>query len=156
MPKPSRALFVAAYLVSPNQTEAAIAAGYSEKTAKQQGCRLMKDPWVAAEIAKGQAKLAKKYEITAERVLQELALLAFAPLGDKHVSTSDKRAALVDLAKHLNLFKPALPDPFTDQPDDDSPDVPIRDSARALLFALATAMKAKAGKAAPAATPTKH
>lgn len=64
--------FVEEYLVDLNATQAAIRAGYSEKTAYSIGQRLLKDVEVAAAIAKAQAARSEKTEITAERVLQEL------------------------------------------------------------------------------------
>lgn len=70
-------LFVAEYLIDLNATRAAIAAGYSPKTAGQQGSRLLKNVKVVTEIAaKTKARIAS-LEITADKVLQELAKLAF-------------------------------------------------------------------------------
>ena len=69
--------FVAEYILDLNATRAAIAAGYSENGASVQGNRLLGNAKIASEIAKRQSKLAQKYEITAERVLQGLASLAF-------------------------------------------------------------------------------
>ncbi len=75
-------LFVLEYLVDRNATQAAIRAGYSEKTAKQIGSRLLTNVDVAAEIQKLGAKKAAKLEITQERVLQELAAIGFARVTD--------------------------------------------------------------------------
>lgn len=156
---PKQRRFVAEYLTDPIGAQAYIRAGYSANGAAQGAERLLRNVDVAAAIAGGQKKLARKFEITADRVLQELALLAFAPLGDKDVSTSEKRGALVDLGKHLNLFKPLPPNPY-DDPDADGAEaenVPVRETGRAILLALQTLMRQTAGtKAAPAAAPTKH
>ena len=75
-------LFVNEYLVDSNATQAAIRAGYSEKTAKQIGNRLLTKVDVAAAIDARRAKLTKKLEITQERVLQELAAIGFAAASD--------------------------------------------------------------------------
>ncbi len=75
-------LFVLEYLVDRNATQAAIRAGYSEKTAKQIGSRLLTNVDVAAEIQKLGVKKAAKLEITQERVLQELAAIGFARVTD--------------------------------------------------------------------------
>lgn len=75
-------LFVHEYLVDRNATQAAIRAGYSEKTAKQIGSRLLTNVDVAAEIQKRRAALSEKLEITQERVLQELAAIGFAKSTD--------------------------------------------------------------------------
>lgn len=142
--------FVAEYLVDKNATQAAIRAGYSERTARQQGARLLSKAAIASAVADKAEKQVEKLEITAERILRELALLGFAnmedymragPDGDPYLDFSaltrdqaaaltevtvedfkdgrgedardvrrvkfklaDKRAALVDLGRHLALF----------------------------------------------------
>lgn len=74
---PKQAAFVREYLIDLNATQAAIRAGYSAKTAEQQGPRLLGNVGVSQAIAAAQQKRADKLEITAERVLQELARIAF-------------------------------------------------------------------------------
>ncbi len=75
-----QAAFVREYLVDLNATQAAIRAGYSPKTAEQQGFQLLKKTSVAQAVAAAQQERAKRTEITADRVLQELARLAFFDL----------------------------------------------------------------------------
>jgi phage terminase small subunit len=58
-------------------TQAAIRAGYSEKTAHSCGPRLLSFAGVKEKVAALQSDRAKSLEITAERVLKELARLAF-------------------------------------------------------------------------------
>ncbi len=70
--------FVSEYLVDLNATAAAKRAGYSEKTAKSQGQRLLTNVDIQAAIQKRQEKLRGKLEITQEMVLSELAAIAFA------------------------------------------------------------------------------
>ncbi len=79
---PRQARFVAEYLIDLNATQAAIRAGYSQKTAKQQGARLLTKADVGDAIAKGQAVRFRTAEITAERVLREARSLAFSSLQD--------------------------------------------------------------------------
>jgi hypothetical protein len=62
---------VAQYLADANATQAAIRAGYSAKTAEQLGYQLLQKPSVAAAIAAGRAKVSRKLEISAERVIGE-------------------------------------------------------------------------------------
>ena len=69
--------FVAEYLIDLNATQAAKRAGYSEKTANEQGSRLLANVKVAAAIAEAQAKRSKRTEITQDRVIAELAKLGF-------------------------------------------------------------------------------
>ena len=70
-------LFIEAYLKDPNATSAAKQAGYAESSAHIRGCELLKHSLVAAEIARRRAPIAKKSELTAERVMQELSNIAF-------------------------------------------------------------------------------
>ena len=53
---PRQARFVAEYLIDINATQAAIRAGYSKKTAKQQGAHQLTKVDGAAAVAKGAAR----------------------------------------------------------------------------------------------------
>lgn len=79
---PKQAVFVGEYLIDGNATRAAMAAGFGAAGAHVQGTRLLRNVKVAAAIAAGQARRAQKLEITAERVLGELAKLAFYDVGE--------------------------------------------------------------------------
>lgn len=85
---PKQQLFVREYLVDLNATQAAIRAGYSAKTAQRIAHQLLHEtPAVAAAVQAGMDKRSAKLEITAERVLQEIARLAFfdpSKLYDEH------------------------------------------------------------------------
>ena len=65
------------YLIDLNATQAAIRAGYSKKTAKVIGSENLTKPDIAARIEKRRASQIKRTEITADRVLLELARIAF-------------------------------------------------------------------------------
>ena len=142
--------FVKEYLVDLNATQAAIRAGYSEKTARQAGHRMLTNVDIQQAIQAAQKKREQKLEITQESVVQELAKIGFAnmadymkvgPWGDPTLNFSDltrdqaaalsevtvedftdgrgedarevrrvkfkladKRAALVDIGRHLGMF----------------------------------------------------
>ncbi len=70
------------YLIDLNATQAAIRAGYSEKTAEQTASRLLRNVKVQEYIAKRQKELSRSTEITQERVIKELALIAFSNNAD--------------------------------------------------------------------------
>lgn len=72
--------FCREYLIDLNATQAALRAGYSEKTAYAQGCALLKHPEVQNRIEALKKERAAALKITAERVLQELARIAFADI----------------------------------------------------------------------------
>lgn len=158
---PKQRAFVREYLIDLNATQAATRAGYSEKTAYASGAENLKKPQIAIAIEMAMKKRADRTDITADRVLKELAKIGFADIrkaikwqgtlvteednpdgGDvlviKNVVTNnvtlissdeidddtagaiaeisqnatggikiklhDKRAALVDIGKHLGMF----------------------------------------------------
>ena len=74
---PKQALFVSEILVDGNASAAARRAGYSPNTSEEQGHRLSRNAHVAAEIAKARAKRLERNEVTAERVIAQLAATAF-------------------------------------------------------------------------------
>lgn len=69
--------FCEEYMIDLNATQAAIRAGYSVKTANEQGARLLANVSVSREIEKLQALQSRRTGITADRVLTELAKIAF-------------------------------------------------------------------------------
>jgi phage terminase small subunit len=79
---PRQRLFVQEYLVDLNATQAAIRAGYSKKTANEQVGRLLVHVGIQAEIQKGREKIARKLEVTAEKIVHEYAKLAFSDIRD--------------------------------------------------------------------------
>lgn len=74
--------FCEEYLIDLNATQAAIRAGYSPKTAEQTASRLLRNVKVQEYIAKRQKELSRSTEITQERVIKELALIAFSNNAD--------------------------------------------------------------------------
>ncbi len=78
---PRQGIFIAEYLVDGNATRAAIAAGFAVSSADVTGARLLKKSKVAKALALRHARRVDKLEITAERVLGELAKLAFYDPG---------------------------------------------------------------------------
>lgn len=64
--------FVDAYLLDPNATQAAIAAGYSEKTAYSAGPRLLENVEIAAAIIAKQAERSASSELNERWILDHL------------------------------------------------------------------------------------
>jgi phage terminase small subunit len=159
---PKQRAFVREYLVDLNGTQAAIRAGYSANSADVEASRLLANAKVRSAVDAAIKLRSERTDITADRVLQELAKIGFADIrkaikwqgtlvteednpdgGDtltiKNVVTNsvqlissddiddetaaaiseisqnqgggiklklhDKRAALVDIGKHLGMFK---------------------------------------------------
>lgn len=145
--------FVDEYLIDLNATQAAIRAGYSQRTGRDIGCENLAKPNIAAAIQERMQARSERTEITQDRVLTELAKLGFSdirkaikwgtlgavtneltaetliensvelidsadvdddtavaiaeisqtPQGIK-LKMHDKRAALVDIGRHLGMF----------------------------------------------------
>ena len=70
------------YLIDLNATQAAIRAGYSPKTAEQTASRLLTIVKVSDETAREMAERSKRTGINQDRVVQELAKLAFVNIAD--------------------------------------------------------------------------
>lgn len=115
--------FVREYLVDLNATQAAIRAGYSERTASRIGPQLLGKTGVREAIEKAQAKRARRVEVTQDYVLSNLVevverTMQRAPVLDRkgeQVTDEEGRAvwtfdakganrALELLGKHLGIF----------------------------------------------------
>ncbi len=70
-------LFVEEYLIDLNATQAAIRAGYSTQTAQQTGSENLSKPVIKNAIDKALAERSKRTGVNADRIVQELAKLAF-------------------------------------------------------------------------------
>lgn len=79
------------YLIDLNATQAAIRAGYSEKTAMEQGYQLLQKTSVAEYIAERKADRMERTEITQDMVLKELANIAFSNAAD-YANVIEKQA----------------------------------------------------------------
>lgn len=98
--------FCQEYVVDSNATQAAIRAGYSKKTAYEIGSQNLRKVEIQKKISELQAKLSAKAEISAEKVINEFAKLAFWDGKSlKGMKYSDKIQALNNLGKHLGIFE---------------------------------------------------
>lgn len=99
---PKQQRFVEEYLIDLNATQAAIRAGYSEKTAEVQGPRLLGNVRVAAEIAKGKSERTERVQVTQDYVIQRL--IIEAEREGEGASHSARVSAAGLLGKHLAMF----------------------------------------------------
>lgn len=70
------------YLIDLNATQAAIRAGYKEKYAHTNANKLLQNTRIAEYIAERTNDRAKRTEITQDKVLKELATIAFSNITD--------------------------------------------------------------------------
>jgi len=97
---PKQARFVEEYQIDLNATQAAIRAGYSAKTAEQQGPRLLGNVGVATAIQAAQTEVSKRIEVTVDEVVAGL----LSEAEGKDDSTAGSRvAAWAQLGKHLGM-----------------------------------------------------
>lgn len=104
--------FVEEYLIDLNGTQAAIRAGFSPKTAAEQACRMLKGGHVKDAIDKAMAERSKRTGITQDRVLRELARLAFVNPADVislNEATVIGEASLDDLAAIASVKVKTIP-----------------------------------------------
>ncbi len=113
---PKQQLFVAEYLVNLNATQAAVRAGYSEKTAYSVGHENLKKPEVAAAIQEAMEVRSQRTEIAQDWILEQLKLVYEAsiearPVYDKNgkekgfsFNPAAANRALELLGKHQGMF----------------------------------------------------
>lgn len=86
--------FVDEYLIDLNATQAAIRAGYSVKTAKEIGCENLTKPNIQEAIEKLMAERSKRTGVNQDRVIQELARIAF--VNPQNVINADDGSVRAD------------------------------------------------------------
>ncbi len=79
---PRRQAFVREYLRDLNASRAARDAGYAPRSASVEASRLLANPEVQTEITRQRAILAEQSNVTPEKIVAELAVIAFSDLGD--------------------------------------------------------------------------
>ena len=87
---PKQAKFVDEYLIDLNATQAAIRAGYSEKSASRIAVELLNKTQVSETIQKCVQARAARTEITQDMVIHELAAIGFAKATDYAAVTADE------------------------------------------------------------------
>ncbi|RKH93631.1 terminase small subunit [Corallococcus sp. AB038B] len=92
--------FVQEYLVDLNGKQAAIRAGYSERSAEVTASKLLSNPKVRAAVDAAKAARAERVEVKADDVLRELLLIARTDIGDAF-SPTGALLPLKEMPAHL-------------------------------------------------------
>lgn len=98
---PKQERFIEEYLIDLNATQAAIRAGYSPKTANEQGNRLLANVSVRTCVDKAMAERSRRTGISQDRVIMELARIGFLNPDDVinfNNATVNSHASADDLA----------------------------------------------------------
>lgn len=74
--------FCQEYIIDLNATQAAIRSGYCERSAREQGCRLLTKSNIQTEIQRLKVGRSERTDIKADAVVCELAKLAFSNIED--------------------------------------------------------------------------
>ncbi|MBB6176393.1 MAG: terminase small subunit [Anoxybacillus ayderensis] len=104
--------FADEYLIDLNATQAAIRAGYSPRSAAEQASRLLKNAKVRAYIDERMAELSRRTGVNQERILRELARIAFvnAPeLINMEDATIREDATIDDMAAIASVRVKVIP-----------------------------------------------
>ncbi len=108
-------MFCKEYIIDLNATQAAIRAGYSEKTANEQGCQNLAKLSIQERIAELKEDREKRLVIDADWVLQqavkvhmmcmqaEPVMVSGEPTGEYKFDSSGANKALELVGKHVNI-----------------------------------------------------
>jgi phage terminase small subunit len=92
---PKQAAFVREYLVDHNAKQAAIRAGYSEKTAEQSGSRLLGDLKVGSEIRRLETKAFENVAVTKSWVIAKVATALQQAADERHYAGTARLGELI-------------------------------------------------------------
>ena len=98
---PKQAAFVHEYLIDLNATQAAIRAGYSQKTANRIATENLSKPVIQEALREAREAREKRSLITVEWVLAQIASIA----QDEEAQQRDRLKALELLGKHLGMWE---------------------------------------------------
>ena len=113
--------FCEEYLLDLNATQAAIRAGYSQRSAASIGDENLDKPQIRKHICRLRISRSRRTWVRADRVIKELEKIGFA--GDS-VKTSDRIKALGMLGKHMGLFEKHTSQPPGLTPEDHKSEIP--------------------------------
>ena len=94
--------FVEEYIVDLNATQAAIRAGYSEKTARQTGSENLSKPYIQEAIAEAKQNRSDRLQVTQDGVIK--GLLREAQRDDDKATHAARVQAWAHLGRHLGMF----------------------------------------------------
>jgi phage terminase small subunit len=141
---PREAIFVQEYLSNGYwAAPAMIAAGYSPNAAKVEGHRMLKHPRIHEAIRKAVQERLDKYDVSINRIHQELATMAFSDIGDYMSWDVNGSTALVD-SDHVPPMKRRAIESVkrTDTENGSTFEFKLRDKTRPLELLLKAAQLA--------------
>lgn len=102
--EPRQRLFIDEYLKDFNGTQAAIRAGYSEKTAQEQSSRLLSKVIVKEEITRRQTIIQKTTDLSIIKATQDLYRFIDELYNDEKIDRSAQLKAFIEIFKLNGLY----------------------------------------------------
>ncbi len=137
---PKQQRFVQEYLVDLNATQAAIRAGYSAKTARSQGQRLLTNVDIEPAIAAAMKERSERTESTADEVVRELHLLAMVDMGTYLKFSEDGTSFVLDFSNlpegATRCISEITQDVYTERTGTDDDGKPIFEAVKRTKFKL--------------------
>ena len=134
---PKRERFCREWIIDHNGTQAAIRAGYSAKTAKSAGQRLLTYADVRARVKFLEARIIHGLELSAETTVRELAKLAYANMDD-FVTVQPDGSAVLDLGRttrdHRAAIQEITVDSYTEKGEGGEDDVQVVKKVKLKLY----------------------
>ena len=103
---PMQEKFCQEYLIHLNATKAAESAGYSKRTAAEQGSRMLRKPAIQSRLNAMMQQTAEMNKITVEKVLQDLELTRIRALAGRAYGVAAKCSQLQ--GSYLSMFKESV------------------------------------------------
>jgi phage terminase small subunit len=104
---PKQKRFVEQYLLDLNATQAAIRAGYSAKSARVDGPRMLSNAAISEAIAELVEERSKRTQVAADQIIEELSKLAFVNMDD-YMRVGKDGDPYVDLSAATRAHKAGL------------------------------------------------
>jgi phage terminase small subunit len=95
------------YLIDLNATQAAIRAGYSAKSARTDGPRMLSNAVISEAVAELVEERSKRAQLSADQIIEELSKLAFVNMDD-YMRVGENGDPFVDLTAATRAHKAGL------------------------------------------------
>lgn len=128
-----RTKFIDEYVINPNASAAARAAGYSKTSARVSAHRMLSDKTIKVAIALKKQELAQQYEITKQTVINEL--LGAVEMALVKNDAGSMIRAWCEIAKIMGFYNPEIVKPVNGT-DNDALRAKIKSMSDDELYAL--------------------
>lgn len=100
--------FCIEFVTDSNATQSAIRAGYSAKSARSMGARLLKKKEIKDKISSIQREIAERANLEQNDLIKELRKIGFMDIDYSRIQIRDKLKALEIIAKMMGFDRPTF------------------------------------------------